>query len=85
LASVYLSVTPAIAETLSARIVSVANSFLSTLDEKLRQTVLFAFDDQQRRQRWSNFPISFVPRAGISLKEMNATQRSAALALVGLR
>jgi hypothetical protein len=43
---------------------------------------LFAFDDEQQRKRWSNFPISIVPRAGISLKEMNPAQRSAAMALV---
>jgi hypothetical protein len=62
--------------------VSAANAFLSTLDDKQRQTVLFAFDDEKQRQRWSNFPTGFVPRGGVSLKEMNATQRAAALALV---
>ena len=62
--------------------VTAANKFLSSLDDNQRQTVLFAYDDQQQRQRWSNLPVSFVRRGGVSLKEMNATQRAAAMALV---
>jgi hypothetical protein len=77
-----LPVTAATAETTTSRIVSAANTFLSSLDEKQRQSVLFAFDDQKQRANWSNFPISFVPRAGVSLKELNTAQRTAALALV---
>ena len=71
------------AQTATARIVKAANAFLSTLDESQRQKVLFAFDDKKQRANWSNFPVSFVPRGGISLKEMNPTQHSAAMALVG--
>jgi hypothetical protein len=77
-----LSVTIAAAETATSRIVNAANSFLSTLGEKQRQSVLFAFDDQKQRANWSNFPVSFVPRAGVSLKELNTARRSAAMALV---
>src|SRR5271170_3434570 len=69
-------------ETPTARIVGKANTFLATLDEKQRQSVLFAFDDMKQRANWSNLPTTFVPRAGMSLKEMNAAQRSAAMALV---
>jgi hypothetical protein len=82
LASICLSLTPAIAQTATTRIVRAANAFLSTLDEKQRQAVVFAFDDERQRQRWSNLPTSFVKRGGIDLKEMNAAQRAAALALV---
>lgn len=77
-----LSLSSAVAQTAASRIVSAANAFLSTLDAKQRQSVLFAYDDEQQRKRWSNFPISIVPRAGISFKEMNAAQASAAMALV---
>lgn len=66
----------------TSRIVAAAKSFLSTLDEKQRKSVLFAFDDEKQRVRWSNLPIKMVPRAGISLGEMNDSQRSAALALL---
>jgi len=77
-----LSLCAAMAQTATSRIVKAANSFLSTLDDKQRQSVLFAFDDEEQRKRWSNFPISIVPRTGISFKEMNAAQASAAMALV---
>jgi len=76
------SLTAATAQTATSHIVSAAHTFLSTLDEQQRQSVLFAFDDEQQRARWSNFPTAFVPRAGVSLKELHAAQRSAALALV---
>jgi len=81
-AAILLSVTAATAQTATVRIVRAANTFLSTLTEKQRQSVLYSFDDDQQRARWSNFPTGFVPRGGISLKEMNSTQRSAAMALV---
>jgi len=70
------------AQTATTRIVSTANTFLSTLDQKQRGKVLFAFDDEKQRVRWSNFPTAIFPRAGLSLGELNAAQRSAALALV---
>lgn len=72
----------AAAQTATSRIVGAANAFLSSLDEKQRESVVFAFDDEQQRVRWSNFPVRMVPRAGLSLGEMNAPQRSAALALL---
>jgi Protein of unknown function (DUF3500) len=70
------------AETGTEKMVAAANQFLTTLSAQQRQSVLFAFDDDKQRQRWSNFPIAMVPRGGISLKDMNATQRSAAMALL---
>jgi hypothetical protein len=77
-----LSVVPAIPETQTARIVRAADTFLATLDAKQRQRVLYAFDDDEQRRRWSNFPIVMVPRGGISLKEMTPAQRSATMALL---
>jgi hypothetical protein len=70
------------AQTATSRIVSAAKTFLATLDDKQRQSVLFSYDDEEQRKRWSNFPVSMVPRAGISMKEMTPAQRSAAMALV---
>src|SRR5215831_17641133 len=70
------------AQTVSSRIANSANAFLSTLDQKQRQSVLFAFDDQQQRVRWSNLPTGFVKRAGLSIRELTPAQRSAALALL---
>jgi hypothetical protein len=76
------SVTAARAQTATSRIVSAANTFLSSLDAKQRQSVLYAFDDEKQRATWSNLPTSFVPRGGIPLKDMNPAQRSAAMALL---
>src|SRR6185436_3350263 len=78
----YLSVHAALAQTQTARIVTAANTFLSTLDETQRRSVLFAFDDEKQRVRWSNLPITIVPRAGLPMGELNAAQRSAAMALL---
>ena len=66
----------------TSRIVGAANAFLSSLDEKQKAKVLFAFDDKEQRARWSNFPTLVVPRAGLSLYELSDAQRTAALALV---
>src|SRR5271157_5765016 len=82
LALVCASLTVVRAQTPTARIVSAANTFLSTLDAKQRQSVLFAFNDQKQRANWSNLPTSFVPRGGLNLKEMNTAQRNAVMALV---
>lgn len=70
------------AQPATVKIVRSANAFLATLDAKQRQSVLFAFDDSKQRTRWSNLPVRMVPRAGLSLGELNATQKSAALALL---
>jgi len=79
---VWLSAGAALAQTATSRIVGAANTFLSTLDQKQRQSVLFAFNDEKQRLRWSNLPVKMVPRGGLSMGELSATQRSAALALV---
>jgi hypothetical protein len=55
---------------------------LKTLDARQRSRVMFAFDDDVQRARWSNFPTGVVRRAGMSLKEMTPEQRDAAMALL---
>ena len=81
-ALVCLSLSSVVGQTANSRIVGAANKFVATLDAKQRQSVSFAFDDEKQRVRWSNLPVKMVPRAGLSLGELNATQRSAAMALV---
>ena len=82
LAVVCLSASPAIAQPTTPRVVSAANAFLATLDQTQRGKVLFAFDDAAQRARWSNLPTAMSRLAGVNLGELNATQRSAALALL---
>src|SRR6058998_3838838 len=72
----------ALAQTATSRLVTAAKSFLSSLDAQQRARVLFSFDDDKQRVRWSNFPNRIFQRAGLSLGELNATQRSAAMAVV---
>src|SRR4051812_24312134 len=76
------SLTAAIAQSTTARIASAANGFLSTLDQKQRQSVSFAFDDEKQRVHWSNLPNSMVHRSGLSMGELSAPQRSAAMSLL---
>jgi hypothetical protein len=81
-ASICLAVHAAMAQTTTSRIVGAANNFLATLDSTQQRNVLFAFDDEKQRVRWSNLPNSIFPRAGLSLGQLNAAQRSAALTLL---
>src|ERR1700722_11554251 len=76
------SVTAVSAQTATSRIVSAANNFISTLDDQQRKSVLYAFDDAKQRTNWSNLPVRMVPRGGVSMKDLNAAQRTAAMALV---
>lgn len=75
---------PLQSETTTVQIVTAANTFLGTLNPEQRQKVLYVWDDAEQRARWSNFPTGFVPRGGISLKQMNTTQRGAAMKLLAV-
>ncbi len=79
-----LSLGASTAQTATSIIMKAANSFLGTLDDKQRQSVVFAFDDEEQRKRWSNLPTGAVPRAGVSLKAMAPAQRAAAMTLMSL-
>ncbi len=66
----------------TARIVTAAEAFLSALDSGQRKRVLYSFNDNEQRAKWSNLPTPFVPRGGISFKQMTAPQREAASKLL---
>jgi hypothetical protein len=66
----------------STRIVSAAEAFLASLDATQRQSVLYDFNDNEQRARWSNFPTGVVPRGGINFRQMSAPQREAAMKLL---
>jgi hypothetical protein len=63
----------------TARIVKAADGFLATLDDKQRASVLFAFDDDKQRARWSNLPVRMAPRAGLRMGDLTEPQRKAAM------
>jgi Protein of unknown function (DUF3500) len=67
-----------------ARIVNAADAFLSSLDADQRKSVLYDFNDNEQRARWSNFPTGMTPRGGLSFKQLNAMQVEAAMKLLAV-
>src|SRR4051812_9368905 len=49
----------------ASSVASAAKKFLATLDDTQRGKVQFDFGDDAQRKRWSNLPVSAVPRAGL--------------------
>jgi hypothetical protein len=74
--------THALAQSPTPRIVSAANAFLATLSQAQKDSVVFPFDDQGQRKRWSNLPEPMVQRGGLSMGSLSAAQRSSAMALL---
>jgi hypothetical protein len=56
-----------------------AENFLATLSAEQREQVLYAYDDDTRTTSWSNFPVTFVDRAGLNLTDLTEEQQAAAL------
>lgn len=72
-------------ETTSATIsetAAAAEAFLATLTDAQREAVLYAYDDETKSTSWSNFPVTFVERAGLNLADLTDEQREAALAVL---
>lgn len=59
-----------------------AEAFLATLSDEPRDAVLYAFDDETKTTSWSNFPVTFVQRAGLNLADLTDEQKTAALAVL---
>src|SRR5437879_5727722 len=66
----------------ASKIVASANGFLSSLDEGQRSKVLFEFNDAAQRMKWSNLPVTMVPRAGLKMGDLSGPQRKAAMELL---
>lgn len=58
-----------------------ASAFLSTLDDDQRGRVMFALDDSEAREGWSNLPTALAPRTGLQIATLSTDQR---IALHGL-
>lgn len=56
-----------------------AEKFLATLSDEQREQVLYAYDDETKTTSWSNFPVTFVERAGLNLADLTDEQETAAL------
>lgn len=59
-----------------------AEAFLATLSQEQRDAVLYAYDDETKTTSWSNFPVDFVPRAGVNLNDLSEEQKAAAMAVL---
>jgi hypothetical protein len=59
-----------------------AESFLATLSDEQREAVLYDYDDETKTTSWSNFPVTFVERAGLNLTDLTTEQQTAALAVL---
>lgn len=77
--------TPAVSSSASgsdsptASIFAANQAFLDTLSDAEKQTGLFDWTDTAQKQRWSNFPASMFPRAGLMWGDLNEDQQSASL------
>jgi len=65
----------------TARAVAAANAFLDALDAKQRDKALYEFGSE-RKPRWSNLPVTMVPRNGVRLGDLTKAQRALAMAAV---
>lgn len=59
--------------------VAAAKAFLDTLSDEQRETVLYDYDDETKTTSWSNFPVTFVERAGLNLADLDEEQQAVAL------
>lgn len=66
----------------SVKVVSAAESLLKTLDEKQRAAVLFGFNDEDQRVRWSNLPTGIFERKGLRMGDLQPEQYQAVMALL---
>lgn len=74
------------AETESAKVVAkvkkAAQNLIATLDKKQKDKLLFAFEDEQQKRRWSNLPTGIVERKGLRMGDLTKKQKQAVLQLI---
>lgn len=54
-------------------------AFLATLSDDQREAVSYDYDDETKTTSWSNFPVTFVDRAGLNVADLTEEQQVAAL------
>ena len=77
-----LPITPAKDSDTTGKTVAAAKALLATLDDAGRAKVSFAFNDNEQKVRWSNFPTGIFQRKGLRMGDLNATQREAVFKLL---
>lgn len=66
------------AETITATTEAV-QAFLATLSDEQREAVTYDYDDETKTTSWSNFPVTFVDRAGLDVADLTEEQQVAAM------
>jgi hypothetical protein len=59
-----------------------ANKFMASLDDGQRAQVVYDFNDEAQRKRWSNLPTGIFRRAGLRMGDLKQSQRDAAMAVL---
>lgn len=65
-----------------AEVVKAAEALLATLDDKQREQISYAFDDEAQQARWSNLPSHMAERGGLKIGELTRPQQDAVYALI---
>ena len=73
---------PAASGDATSTIVNTANTFLDTLSDGEKDTVLFDWTDTEQKQRWSNFPPAGFQRAGLMWGDLSEQTQNAWLGVM---
>ncbi|WP_309067601.1 DUF3500 domain-containing protein [Microbacterium sp.] len=68
-------------ETISST-AAAGEAFLATLSDEQVDAVTYDYDDETKSTSWSNFPVTFVERAGLNLADLTDEQKEAALGVL---
>lgn len=79
-----LRVEPAKESDVTGKTVAAAKVLLATLDDAGRAKVSFAFDDNDQKVRWSNFPSGIFQRKGLRMGDLSPVQREAVMKLLAV-
>jgi hypothetical protein len=69
-------------KSLTARAVSAAKAFKSSLSSSQRASLQYSFSSSAKRAGWSNLPTTFVKRNGVKIADLNGAQRAKLKALL---
>jgi hypothetical protein len=65
-----------------ANTTAAAEAFLATLSDEQIESVSYDYDDETKTTSWSNFPVTFVDRAGLNLADPTDEQKTAAMGVL---
>lgn len=68
----------------TVKVVAAANALLATLDDSQRSKLLFKFNDEAQRVKWSNLPSGIFERAGLRIGDLKKEQYDAVMNLLSM-